>query len=66
MECGASIEGPRQQGTRSAVRWRKRCKAKPMRDRAELVGFVQGRCFQHQPDRVRNAVYAQRRREREA
>lgn len=28
-----------------------------MRDRAELVGFVPGRCFQHQPQEVRNAVY---------
>lgn len=60
--CGATIEGPIPPGGRRHPMWRRTCKAKPMRDRAELVGFVQGRCFQHQPAEVRNAVYAAKRR----
>ncbi len=42
------------------------CKAPPMRDRAELVGFIPGRCFQHQPQQVKAAVRrtAQERRRR--
>lgn len=64
--CGATIEGPRVPGTRSARMWRRTCRARPMRDRAELVGFVRGRCFQHQPDEVRNAIHRLRRAEKDA
>lgn len=65
-QCSEVIEGPRVPGTRSARMWRRRCQGRPMRDRAELIGHVTGKCFQHQPQRVRDAVYrlARERRER--
>ena len=55
--CGAEITGHRY--STGIVLWRDRCKARPMKYRTELAGygFMEGRCFQHQPSEVRNAVH---------
>jgi hypothetical protein len=63
--CTEILEGKRVPGTRSAVMSRRRCKGTPMPDRAELIGWQPGKCFQHQPQRVRAAIYAQARQRQE-